>query len=139
MTNATKFTVIASAFRANLSINVNLERHENTIAWLIRNNMCDFKSAVGVYHEEGMPEASREVSLMINDLSWAEVKQLKAYYCEIAEQDCIFVMNQENTRCMLAGNDWTQELGFWSQVSRDEAHAAGIYTLDTNGNYWVAK
>ena len=134
------FTVIASAFRAHLTANDNLSRHEEAVDCLIANNMCDFKTVVGVYHEEGMPEASREVSLMIQNLSWAEVNQLVQYYCgDLMAQDCVLVMNQDNGRCTLKHNDWNQELGHWTQVTRDEAHEVGIYTLDTNGNYWMAK
>lgn len=140
MNTITKFTVIASAFRSNLSATTNLNRHEEVVNRLVMDySMCDLKAVIGVYHEEGMPEASREVSLMIENLSWSEVKTVLVMYCNEYEQDCILVKNQENNRCALWANDWYQELGLWTQVTREEAHEAGIYTLDNHMNYWMAK
>ena len=133
------FTVIASAFRANLSANANLARHEDAISNLVALSMCDLKTVIGVYHEEGMPEASREVSLMIENLTWKEVQSCLSLYCDDYEQDCILVMNQDNGKCTLMANDWTDSIGNWTQVTREEAHEVGIYTLDNNMNYWLAK
>jgi len=139
MNNSNHFTVIASAFRATLSTNENLERHEDVTARLIKNGMCDLKTVVGVYHEDGMPEASREVSLMIQNLSLTEVNQCLNMYCKTYEQDCILVMNQNNGHSSLKALEWSEELGTWTQVTREEAHEVGIYTLDHNMNYWMAK
>lgn len=135
----TTFTVIATPFRASMSMLENQERLEACINELIANDICDFETVLGVYHEEGMPEASREVSLMIKQLSWSEVVKLEALFCETYQQDCILVRNEENNRCALKGTGWTQELGFWTQVTKAEAQEVGIYTFDTRGNYWMAK
>lgn len=136
---ANTFTVIASAFRSNMSTNANLARHEEVYAKLVEMNMCDLKAAIGVYHEEGMPEASREVSLLIENLSWDEVKKVVSLYCNDYEQDCVLVMNQETKACCRNTIGWAEHLGHWSKVTREEALEAGIYTFDTNGQYWLAK
>lgn len=133
------FNLIATPFRGNLTMEDNMKRLEDCIEKLIARNVCDFKTVLGVYHEEGMPEATREVSLMITQLSWSEVKSLKELFVNDYEQDCVLVINDVNKHCTLMGNDWCNELGAWSQVSREVAHEAGIYTFDNKGRYWLAK
>lgn len=132
------YTIIASVFRANLDTNTNLERHENCMKWLIAHNLCDFKTVIGVYQEEGQAVASREVSLMISNLTSDEATEAADYYLHVADQDCVLVMEQDSLQCHLVGSDWKESIGRWTCVTMQEAHRAGIYTLDTNGKYWVA-
>lgn len=134
-----KYTVVASAFRANLGMNINLERHEIAMQWLINHNICDFKTVVGVYHEDGMPTPNREVSLVITDLSHDEVLKVGGFYLTDMAQDCVLVVNQSDNTAVLIGKDWDQYLGTYQKVTKEEAYKAGIYTLDTNGQYWLAK
>ncbi|ASU01134.1 S-adenosyl-L-methionine hydrolase [Vibrio phage ICP3] len=135
-----KFTVIASPFRANMSMQTNMMRLE---AAMNRLTMCfnitNMKTVLGVYQEEGQEAATREVSIKMDGVCWPEVKNLCTLFCEDFEQDCILVINNENGRCALWSNSWSEELGFWTQVTAEEAHEAGIYTLDTNFTYWLAK
>lgn len=132
------FTVIASAFRANLSMEHNLARHEDAMNTLVDAGMCDLKTAMGVYQEEGQAVASREVSIINANLSWDEVKRCVELFCKRFEQDCILVINQDTGACCLKGADWADHIGHWQEVTRQEAKEVGIYTLDTNGKYWMA-
>lgn len=135
----TNYTIIASAFRANLDMNVNLERQETVIQWLVNHNICDFKTVIGVYHEEGMPAPSREVSLVIIDLSYFEAESVRDYYLNAMEQDCVLIIDQSDNSASLTGKDWGETLGTYQKVTQAEAYKAGIYTLDTNGQYWLAR
>lgn len=138
--NKQQFTVVASPFRANLSMNENLLRLEEVTSRLTNDYWLDnIKTVIGSYREEGQKQNKCEVSLMIPSLTWSEVTTLKHIFCTEYEQDCILVINTENNRCALFGNDWSEELGWWTEVTRTQAHEAGNYTYDTNGRYWLAK
>ncbi len=133
-----KFTVTASVFRANLTANQNLERHETALSYLRENGFTDFETVVGVYHEDGMPEPSREVSLRIKGLEWKDISALTPFYLDTMSQDCILITCEDNGLSTLKGADWFEHLGTWTNVSKAEALELGIYTLDSKGFYWAA-
>lgn len=135
-----KFTVIASPFRANMDMQTNMMRLEAAMHRLaVHFNITKMKTVLGVYQEEGQEDATREVSIKMDGLFWHEVKNLCKLFCEDFEQECILVINNENGRCSLWHDEWSEELGLWTQVTAEEAHEAGTYMLDTNFTYWISK
>lgn len=130
------YTIIASAFRADLDCNTNLERHENMLDFLKRNYLPLGESVIGVYQEDGQDKASRELSVKIDNLSFMQADMVKKYFLDTSSQDCVLVI--DNNTCYLVGSDWGEELGKWTKVSREAAKRNKCYTLDSNGNYFIA-
>lgn len=135
----TTYTVISSAFRATATMEVNYVNHNKAVSRLVKRNMCDIKTVLGVYHEEGQLEATKEVSIVNSNLSHDEVKQCVSIFCDYFCQDCILAINDETGECVLISQEWQESIGYWTEVSQKEAHDSGIYSLDTNGKYWIAK
>lgn len=131
-----KYTVIASSARSNLSESANIERHIDcgfSLSALGYNRHVDVK---GFYRETQADFASVELSRAIPVHSLQEVQALATLYCGTFNQDCILVINNETKDVWLVNleGELFAKLGKWkSHTTKDISWNA--YTYDGHSYY----
>lgn len=117
LTTSAKFLVIGSVFRADLTVEQNMENHVDagyTLALAGYNRIVD---VTGYYREEGQAVGSLELSRAIPVSTLRDVGELTYLFCNKYKQDCILVMNNDNEMVWLmdAEGKCVASLGHWKE------------------------
>lgn len=105
MINTTsKFVVIASSFRAALTLPINIERHV-TVSAQLDSYGFQHKAVMGYYCEEGELVGSEELSLAIPCKTAAQIKTVARLFGTVYNQDCVAVWNRDSNTLWLADKE----------------------------------
>lgn len=102
-TNA-KFIVLASTFRANLSIEMNMRRHIEA-QFSLKAQGFTHEDVLGYFCEEGELVGKQELSFAIPCKTAAQIKSMARMFCEGYKQDCIAVWNRDSNTLWLADKE----------------------------------
>lgn len=142
----TKFVVIASACRANLSAVENMMRTADAHDFLKTPSVKGLELVTGFYHEDGQAEGAYEQSFMFGVQTLTALKVVRSFFCADMEQDCILVWNRDTNAVWLINNDgFVAELGnngLRKEGNHKEYIANGwwlpnAFTVMANGDLWT--
>lgn len=111
-----KYTVIASASRANLPAALNIERHIDAAFSLAAMGYTRTTAVQGFYRESIADAASVKISHAIPVAGLKEISHLATLYCGAFAQDCILVVNNESLDVWLVNleGEMFSKLGKWT-------------------------
>lgn len=132
------YLVFASAFRADLSMSENNERHteakrEVRVLSRGRTNEC-----LGSWKEEGQDEAAKELSLasLVPESHLGDAVNL---FTNQYNQDAVLVVDPNNYKATLVfQNGNTMQVGTFQKVTAEEANSKECFTYWL-GEYWLAR
>ena len=101
-----KFIVLASAFRSNLSTSMNLTRHVD-VRFSLDAQGFQHKDVLGYFKEEDAATGNEELSFAIACKSAGQIKDMARLFCDCYQQDCIAVWNRDSNTLWLADKTGT--------------------------------
>lgn len=126
-----KFTVIASAFRSNLSAATNITRHINAGVALSAVGFNRTNDVQGFYRETQADDASVELSRAIPVPTIWDVQTLATLFCGAYDQDCILAINNKTLDVWLVNveGELFTRLGKWTRHVKKDVNW-NAYTYD---------
>ena len=146
----TKFIVIASASRSNLSAGENMMRNAQAQHQVRSMSRCAvaIESVTGFYREDIAQDGSYEQSFAIAINTNTALRALKQLFCGIYEQDCILVWNRDTDSVWLMNDVGMTEIGkrgmrkTWSSLHAAEVNnwiQPDAYTVAADGSVWEVR
>ena len=129
-----KYTVMLSAFQANLSLEANLIASARLSDRLHNEYHVNPVECIGVYH------GTSEVSFYIHTNSSHTTSEIKRLGLEVYNQECVLVSNNRKHDIQLHNDDaTTTHIGHTFKQSHKPSKGATCYTILNGCDYWSVK